>query len=460
MAAAVETNLQPRYIDVDRQVQRAMAPGGLTYWMWVLLCAFLTALGIGFWTNQVYKGLGVTGLTEPTMWAPYITNFVFWVGIAHSGTLISAILFLFRVRWRTAIYRCAETMTVFAVATAGLFPLIHLGRLWFFYFVVPYPNERYLQPDFRSPLVWDFFAIGTYLTISTVFRFTGLIPDCANARELATGWRKILYSIFSFGWQGTDRQWRNFQMVYLLLAGFATPLVLSVHSVVSWDFAMTQLPGWHSTIFAPYFVAGAIFSGCALVLTLIIPIRKFWRLEEMVTIWHLDNLAKIVLFTSLIITYSYTVESFMVWYSQDPLEMTTFNQRYFGPQGYFFWIMVLCNCVIPLLLFSPRVRTNTVWLFIISIFVNIGMWLERYVIVVTSLHSDFLPSSWGMYHGTFWDYATYYGTLGLFLSLMFLFIRFLPVISIAEMRELVHETQQEQERRAEPGSAAAGGATS
>ncbi|MBV8772241.1 MAG: polysulfide reductase NrfD, partial [Deltaproteobacteria bacterium] len=204
-----------------------MAPGGLTYWMWVLFCAFLTALGIGFWTNQVYKGLGVTGLTQPTMWSPYITNFVFWVGIAHSGTLISAILFLFRTRWRTAIYRCAETMTVFAVATAGLFPLIHLGRLWFFYFVVPYPNERYLQPDFRSPLVWDFFAIGTYLTISVVFLFTGLIPDCANARELSSGWRKILYGIFSYGWQGTDRQWRNFQMVYLLLAGFATPLVLS-----------------------------------------------------------------------------------------------------------------------------------------------------------------------------------------------------------------------------------------
>jgi Ni/Fe-hydrogenase subunit HybB-like protein len=435
MAAAAEIEVEPRYIDVDRQVQRALAPGGLTYWLWVLFCAFLTALGIGFWTNQIYKGLGVTGLTEPTMWAVYITNFVFWVGIAHSGTLISAILFLFRTRWRTAIYRCAETMTVFAVATAGLFPLIHLGRVWFFYWVVPYPNERYIQPDFRSPLVWDFFAIGTYLTISTVFLFTGLIPDCANAREVATGWRKTLYSILSYGWQGTDRQWRNFQMVYLLLAGFATPLVLSVHSVVSWDFAMTQLPGWHSTIFAPYFVAGAIFSGCGLVLTLIIPMRRFWRLQDVVTIWHLDNLAKVVLLTSLIISYSYCVESFMVWYSQDTLELTTFNQRYFGPQGYLFWIMVLCNCIIPLLLFIPRVRTNTVWLFIISIFVNIGMWLERFVIIAGSLATNTMPSQWRFYTWHVTEAIITAASFGWFLMNFSLFAKFMPIVSMTEMKE-------------------------
>lgn len=435
MAAAVETNIQPSYIDIDRNVQRAMAPGGLKYWLWVAFCAFLTALGMAFWTNQIYKGLGVTGYGQPNMWAVYITDFVFWVGIAHSGTLISAILFLFRVRWRTAVYRCAETMTVFAVLTAGLFPLIHLGRVWFFYWCVPYPNERFLQPDFRSPLVWDFFAISTYLTISTVFLFTGLIPDLANAREVSTGWRKTLYTILSFGWQGTDRQWRNFSMVYLLLAGFATPLVLSVHSVVSWDFAMTQLPGWHSTIFAPYFVAGAIFSGCGLVLTLIIPMRKLMKIEDLVTIWHLDNLAKVILLTSLIITYSYATESFMVWYTQDPVEIMTFNQRYYGPQGYLFWMMVACNCAIPLLLFIPRVRTNTVWLFIISIFVNIGMWLERFVIIAGSLATAQEPSQWRFYVPKLTEVIITVGSFGWFLMNFSLFAKFMPIVSMTELKE-------------------------
>jgi Ni/Fe-hydrogenase subunit HybB-like protein len=435
MAAAVETNIQPSYIDIDRNVQRAMAPGGLKYWMWVLFCAFLTVVGVMFWTNQIYKGLGVTGYGNPTMWATYITDFVFWVGIAHSGTLISAILFLFRTRWRTAIYRCAETMTVFAVATAGLFPLVHLGRAWFFYWLAPYPNERFLQPDFRSPLVWDLFAISTYLTISTLFLFTGLIPDLANAREVATGWRKTMYSILSFGWQGTDRQWRNFSMVYLLMAGFATPLVLSVHSVVSWDFAMTQLPGWHSTIFAPYFVAGAIFSGCGLVLTLIIPMRKLMHIEDLVTIWHLDNLAKVILLTSLIITYSYATESFMVWYSQDSFEMVTFHERYFGPQGYLFWMMVLCNCAIPLLLFIPRVRTNTIWLFIISIFINIGMWLERFVIIAGSLATNTEPSQWHFYVPKLTEVLITVASFGWFLMNFSLFAKFMPIVSMTEMKE-------------------------
>jgi Ni/Fe-hydrogenase subunit HybB-like protein len=435
MAAAVDTNIRPSYLDIDRNVQRAMAPGGLKYWLWVGFCAFLTAVGIAFWTNQIYKGLGVTGYGEPNMWAVYITNFVFWVGIAHSGTLISAILYLFRVRWRTAVYRCAETMTVFAVLTAGLFPLIHLGRVWFFYWCVPYPNERYLQPDFRSPLVWDFFAISTYLTISTLFLFTGLIPDLANAREAASGWRKTLYSILSFGWQGTDRQWRNFSTVYLLLAGFATPLVLSVHSVVSWDFAMTQLPGWHSTIFAPYFVAGAIFSGCGLVLTLLIPMRKLMKIEDLVTIWHLDNLAKVVLLTSLIISYSYATESFMVWYSQDPIEIATFHQRYYGPQGYLFWMMVACNCAIPLLLFIPRVRTNTVWLFIISIFVNIGMWLERFVIIAGSLATNTEPSQWRFYVPRLTEVVLTVASFGWFLMNFSLFAKFMPIVSMTELKE-------------------------
>jgi molybdopterin-containing oxidoreductase family membrane subunit len=436
MAAAVETaNVKPSYLDIDRNVQRAMAPGGLKYWLWIAFCAFLTALGISFWTNQIYEGLGVTGYGQPTMWAVYITNFVFWVGIAHSGTLISAILFLFRTRWRTAVYRCAETMTVFAVLTAGLFPLIHLGRVWFFYWCVPYPNQRYLQPDFRSPLVWDFFAISTYLTISTTFLFMCLIPYVANAREVATGWRKTLYTILAFGWQGTDSQWRNFSMMYLLLAGFATPLVLSVHSVVSWDFAMTQLPGWHSTIFAPYFVAGAIFSGCGLVLTLIIPMRRLLHIEDLVTVWHLDNLSKVVLLTSLIITYSYTTETFMTWYTKDPIEMATFHQRYFGPQGYLFWMMVLCNCLVPLLLFMPRVRTSTVALFIISIFVNIGMWTERFVLIAGSLATNTEPSQWRFYVPRLTEVVLTVAAFGWFLMNFSLFAKFLPIVSMTELKE-------------------------
>src|SRR2546426_873341 len=403
MAAAIEGRIaRPDYIDVDRQAQRAFAPGGLKYWLWVLFCAFLTALGGAFWTNQVYKGLGVTGYGEPTMWAIYITNFVFWVGIAHSGTLISAILFLFRVRWRTGIFRLAETMTVFAVATAGLFPLIHMGRVWFFYWLVPYPNERFLQPDFRSPLVWDLFAISTYLTISVLFLFTGLIPDIANARERATGFRRMLYSVLSFGWRGTDRQWRNFSMVYLLLAGFATPLVLSVHSVVSWDFAMTQLPGWHSTIFAPYFVAGAIFSGCALVLTLAIPMRKMLKLEGLITIWHLDNLSKVVLLTSVVMSYSYLVEFFCAWYGPSKYERDMFWWRATGHFWWAFWIMFSCNVIIPLLLWFRGVRRNMAVLFVLCLFVNVGMYFERFVIIVTSLAHPFDPSTWDINYRMSW----------------------------------------------------------
>ena len=444
MAAALDSNrvLEPEYIDVDRQAQYAFSPGGLKYWLWVLFCAFLTALGGAWWMHQVYYSFDITGYGQPTMWAVYITNFVFWVGIAHSGTLISAILFLFRVRWRTGIFRLAETMTIFAVATAGLFPLIHLGRVWNFYWLIPYPNERYLQPDFRSPLVWDLFAISTYLTLSVLFLFTGLIPDIANAREKATGFRRTIYTILSFGWQGTDRQWRNFSMVYLLLAGFCTPLVLSVHSVVSWDFAMTQLPGWHSTIFAPYFVAGAIFSGCALVLTLAIPMRRLMKLENLITIWHLDNLAKVVLLTSVVMTYSYATESFMVWYTQDPIELATFHERYFGPQGYLFWIMIFCNCAVPLLIFIPRVRTNTIWLFIISIFINIGMWLERFVIIAGSLDTSQDPSQWRFYvpHAT--EILITVGSFGWFLMNFSLFAKFLPIVSMTELKEGIKYLKQ------------------
>jgi Ni/Fe-hydrogenase subunit HybB-like protein len=436
VAAAVnDINLDPTFADIDRSVRAILEPPGVRYWIWIGFLLTLVLIGGGLWTNQIYNGLQVTGLGDPVMWAVYITNFVFWVGIAHSGTLISAILFLFRTRWRTAVYRAAETMTIFAVATAGLFPVIHLGRPWFFYWLAPYPNERFLQPDFRSPLTWDFFAISTYLTISALFWFTGLVPDVANVREVATGWRKQLYTIVAMGWQGSDRQWRHFSMAYLLMAGLATPLVLSVHSVVSWDFAMAQLPGWHSTIFAPYFVAGAIFSGVAMVLTLLIPMRWVMGLEDLITPWHLDNLAKVILLTSLVVSYAYIVESFMCWYSQDPIELMTFHMRYFGPWGWMFWVMVLCNCLIPLALFSPRIRTSPVPLFIITIFVNIGMWFERFVIIAGSLATNFEPSQWRFWHPSLTEMGITVGAFAWFVMLFSLFARFMPIISMTELKE-------------------------
>ncbi len=441
--AAAAINTQPTYADIDRSVRRIMEPPGLAFWAWIGFNATLVAIAGALWGRQIYTGLGVTGLKQPTMWSMYITNFVFWVGIAHSGTLISAILYLFRTRWRTAVYRFAETMTLFAVLTAGLFPLVHLGRVWNAYWLLPYPNERSLQPDFRSPLVWDAFAVSTYLTISAVFLFMGLIPDVANARDAAKpGWRKIMYSILSLGWKGTDEQWRHFSMAYLLMAGLATPLVLSVHSGVSWDFAMSQLPGWHDTIFAPYFVAGAIFSGCGMVMTLLIPTRRLLNLEDTLTPWHFDNLAKVTLLTSLIVAYSYACESFMAWYSGDPIEQTTFTYRYFGPYAPFFWVMVVCNCVIPLLLFSPRIRTNLRALFVISIFINIGMWLERFVIIPGSLITNQMPSEWGVYKPTWVDITITLGSFGWFFMWFVLCAKFIPIVSMTEVKEGIHWLRQ------------------
>lgn len=435
MAAAVEINLDPTFADIDRSVRDIMAPPGWKYWLWVGFLATLTGIGIWLWTRQVYEGLQVTSLGNASMWAVYITNFVFWVGIAHAGTLISAILYLFRTRWRTAVFRASETMTIFAIATAGLFPLIHLGRPWFFYFMFPYPNERYLQPDFRSPLVLDVFAIGTYFTISTLFWGSGLVPDCAHTRDRSTGWRHYLYSIWAMGWQGTDRQWRNFSMAYLLLAGLATPLVLSVHSVVSWDFALAQLPGWHDTLFAPYFVAGAIFSGMAMVVTLMIPMRWIMSMEDLITPWHLDQMAKIILLTSLVITYSYICESFNVWYSKDPMEMLTFHMRYFGPWGWIFWLVAFCNCLVPLTLFSPRFRTSAIPLFIVSIFVNIGMWYERFMIIAGSLATSTEPSTWRFWHPSWTECTITVASFAWFIMLFSLFARFMPVMSMTELKE-------------------------
>jgi Ni/Fe-hydrogenase subunit HybB-like protein len=442
VAAAIQEPPTPTFRDIDRGVLRVMDFPGTAYWIWIAFCFSLVAIAAILWTRQIYTGLGVTGLRQPVMWAVYITNFVFWVGIAHSGTLISAILYLFRTRWRTAVYRAAETMTLFAVATAGLMPLLHLGRVWFAYWLLPYPNERFLQPDFRSPLVWDAFAVSTYLTISALFLFMGLIPDVANAREHSTGWRRTFYGILSLGWQGTDRQWHHFAMAYLLMAGLATPLVVSVHSVVSWDFAMAQLPGWHSTIFAPYFVAGAIFSGVAMVMTLLIPMRKWLHIEDLVTPWHIDNLAKIVLLTSLVVSYSYATESFMVWYSGDKIEQMTFHMRYFGPWGWIFWVMILCNCLIPLLLFSPRIRVNMKALWIISIFVNIGMWAERFDIIAGSLTTNFNPAQWHFYTPSITEIMITVGSFAWFLGLFSLFAKFVPIVSMTELKEGIQFLRQ------------------
>ncbi len=389
----------------------------------------------------VVTGLGIWGLNAPVGWGFAIINFVWWIGIGHAGTLISAILLLLHQDWRTSINRFAEAMTLFALANAALFPLIHLGRPWLFYWLLPYPNTMAIWPQFRSPLVWDVFAVGTYATVSLLFWYVGLIPDLATLRDRA-GKRlaRVAYGVLAMGWRGSARHWHRYQIAYLLLAGLATPLVISVHSIVSLDFAVAIIPGWHSTIFPPYFVAGAIYSGFAMVITLAIPLRAVYKLEDFITMRHLDNMAKILLATGLMVAYGYVMETFAAWYSGNPYEGYMMLNRMSGPYAPFFWALIVCNVLVPQVLWSRRVRANVPALFVIALVVNIGMWLERFVIVVTSLHRDFLPSSWGMYAGTVWDWATYVGSLGLFLALFFVFIRLLPMISIFEMRELVHET--------------------
>jgi Ni/Fe-hydrogenase subunit HybB-like protein len=427
-------------------------------WRWLL------GMGVGFVLTMMLlvavtylfmKGVGIWGVDVPVMWGFAIVNFVWWIGIGHAGTLISAILLLLKQDWRTSINRFAEAMTLFAVACAGLFPILHLGRPWVFYWLFPYPNTMDLWPQWRSPLVWDVFAVSTYATVSLLFWYVGLLPDLATLRDRARNrFARIFYGILAMGWRGSARHWARYRTAYLLLAGLATPLVVSVHSVVSLDFAVGIVPGWHSTIFPPYFVAGAIFSGFAMVLTLCIPLRAAFGLRDFITTRHLDNMAKVMLATGMIVAYGYLMESFMAWYSRNPFEeYVMLRYRPFGSYAHTYWMMLTCNVFIPQLLWFPAVRRRTWLLWVIAIIVNVGMWLERYVIVVTSLSRDFLPSSWSDYHGTVWDYATFYGSIGLFLSLLFLFIRFLPVISIAEMREMVHETQ---ERAAQPGLQAGG----
>ncbi|MGZ8483070.1 MAG: NrfD/PsrC family molybdoenzyme membrane anchor subunit [Candidatus Binatia bacterium] len=421
-------------------------PTGMRWWAgfgaaFLLLMLLLFAIAYLF-----VEGIGIWGVNVPVAWGFAIVNFVWWIGIGHAGTLISAVLLLLHQEWRTSINRFAEAMTLFAVACAGLFPILHLGRPELFYWLFPYPNTLGLQPQFRSPLVWDVFAVSTYLTISLLFWFVGLIPDLATLRDRSQSRAgRVIYGMLAMGWRGSARHWQRYQAAYLLLAGIATPLVVSVHTVVSLDFAVAIVPGWHTTIFPPYFVAGAIYSGFAMVLTLAIPLRAAYGLHDFITERHLQNMAKIMLATGLVVAYGYFMELFTAWYSTNEFEMYTAQNRMVGPYAPAYWALILCNVIVPQALWSERVRASPILLFVIAIIVNIGMWLERFVIVITSLHRDFLPSSWGNYLPTIWDWATFAGTIGLFLTLVFLFIRFLPMISIFEMRTLLPEAEIKKE---------------
>jgi Ni/Fe-hydrogenase subunit HybB-like protein len=389
------------------------------------------------------RGVGIWGIMIPVAWGFAIVNFVWWIGIGHAGTFISAILLLLKQDWRTSINRFSESMTLFAVACAGMFPILHLGRPWLAYWLIPYPNTMWLWPQPRSPLIWDVFAVSTYGTVSVLFWFTGLIPDFATMRDKAPNtWAQKIFGTLAMGWRGSAKHWARYQKAYLLLAGLSTPLVVSVHSVVSFDFSVSIVPGWHTTIFPPYFVAGAIYSGFAMVLTLAIPVRRWYHLEDLITMRHIECMAKVMLGTGLIVAYGYAMEAFMAWYSGNQVERYTFiNRAWVGGYWWTYWILILCNILTPQLLWSKRVRLCIPAVFVISLIVNVGMWLERFVIVVTSLTRDYVPSSWGMYYPTIWDWSTYFGTLGLFVSLMFLFIRGLPAISIFEMREVVHHLE-------------------
>lgn len=415
-------------------------------WAWGLVASF--ALLMLFFVAVSYllvKGVGIWGINIPVAWAFAITNFVWWIGIGHAGTLISAILLLLHQKWRTSINRFAEAMTLFAVACAGMFPLLHLGRPWLFYYLVPYPNPMWMWPQFRSPLVWDVFAVSTYLTVSLLFWFVGLIPDLATLRDRAKKRAaQVIYGVLAMGWRGSAVHWSRYEVASLLLAGLATPLVVSVHTVVSFDFSIALVPGWHSTIFPLYFVAGAIYSGFAMVLTLAIPIRKYYQLEDLITIRHLDIMGKVMLATGLIVAYGYMMETFMAFYSGNPFDRYMIMNRMVGPYFVVYWTLIACNIAIPQSLWSRKVRRNPFLLFLVSLVVNVGMWLERFVIIVVSLHREFTPSKWDMYYPTRWDWATYIGTIGLFLTLFYLFIRFLPMISIVEVRALVHETEKEE----------------
>lgn len=409
-------------------------------WWWI--CFTLSVLMASFTLFSIIylisTGVGVWGLRNPINWAWDIVNFVFWVGIGHAGTLISAILCLLRQKWRTSINRAAEAMTIFAVVCAGIFPLIHVGRIWYAWWLFPLPNANWIWPNFRSPLLWDVFAVSTYATVSVLFWYVGMIPDLATLRDRARNKiRKIGYGVLSMGWRGSNRNWRNYEMAYLLLAGLSTPLVLSVHTVVSFDFAVSILPGWHTTIFPPYFVAGAIFSGFGMVLTLMLPLRSVYGLHDLITQYHIDCMCKVILATGSIVGFAYSMEFFIAWYGANAFEGFAFVNRAFGVYAWAYWIMIACNVISPQLFWFRKVRENAAIVWIITIFVNVGMWFERFVIIVTSLANDFLPSSWGYYSPTIVDIMTYFGTFGLFGTLFLLFVRFLPLMAMAEIKVVI-----------------------
>lgn len=418
---------------------------------------WMAAFGIGFALLLVFlwalatllaQGVGIWGINIPVAWGFAITNFVWWIGIGHAGTLISAILLLLNQRWRNSINRFAEAMTLFAVVCAGMFPVLHLGRPWLAYWLFPYPNTMGVQPQFRSPLVWDVFAVSTYGTVSFLFWFVGLLPDLATLRDRsASRFGRGFYGVLAMGWRGSARHWSVYETATLLLAGLATPLVISVHTVVSFDFTIAVVPGWHSTFFPPYFVAGAIYSGFAMVLVLAIPLRQVYGLQGLITARHLQNSAKVMLATGLIVGYAYILETFTAWYSGNIYEESAIWNRMTGPYASVYWFLILCNILAPQFLWLKRVRASVPLLFVISVIVLIGMWLERYVIIVTSLAQDFMPSAWGLFRATRWDWATYIGTIGLFLFLFFLFIRLLPMISIFEVRALLPQARVEDEVR-------------
>jgi len=411
-------------------------------WWWVCfaITIFVASFTVAGLTYLVATGVGVWGHRNPVNWAWDIVNFVFWIGIGHAGTLISAILCLLRQKWRTSINRAAEAMTIFAVICAGIFPLFHLGRVWLAWYIFPIPNANAIWQNFRSPLEWDVFAVSTYGTVSVLFWYVGMIPDLGLLRDRFTAaghrLRAFLYGLFAMGWRGSNRHWSNYEMAYLILAGIATPLVLSVHTIVSFDFAVSLIPGWHTTIFPPYFVAGAIFSGFGMVLTLILPLRAVYKLEDLITQHHIDNMCKITLATGSMVGYAYLIEFFIAWYSANPNEGFMFVNRAFGPYAWAYWVMVTCNVITPQLFWFQAVRRNTALVWVLSIFVNVGMWFERFVIIATSLARDFLPSSWGYYSPSVVEVFTFFGTFGVFATLFLLFIRFLPLMPMAEIKAI------------------------
>lgn len=446
----IDYSIEPTIVDqnpslssINESIARPLETKPTKGW-YIAMSISLTMLLIGAvslgWT--FYKGVGVWGVNQPVGWGFDIVNFVFWVGIGHAGTLISAILFLMRQRWRTSIARFAEAMTIFAVMCAGIFPAIHTGRPWLDGYLLPYPNQHALWVNFTSPLLWDVFAVSTYFTVSLIFWYIGLIPDLAALRDRTTNKiKKVIYSIFSLGWRHSNRHWQHYEMAYLILAGFATPLVLSVHTIVSFDFAVSILPGWHATIFPPYFVAGAVFSGFAMVQNVLIIIRKVFKIEHIITLDTLEKMNKVMLVTGLMVGYAYAMEFFIAWYSGNPIEQFVFLNRALGPYAWAYWIMVACNVLFVQLFWFKKIRRSIPVMFVIAILVNVGMWFERFVIVVTTLSRDYLPSSWGMYIPTIYDIGILIGSFGLFFTLIFLFIKTLPVVSIAEVKAVLPNSQ-------------------